>query len=467
MLQLATNVSEIRLQHGRATAAELRPMFPPGADSVVLLSSSDPEVAAFSPASIELYRMYGAGDGNVRRIAVACVGVGHALLRARGASGALADVDYLLLPVTCLPRIIPDVTVTPVLASPDGATRVAIRPATIPDARVTVVVSVAPAGLVQHTLRVFFEPFIEDQAPELLFTHAGGFAPGEARVSLTAFGGNYEGVVAPDLFSVPIAGPSVIVPERALSIQPNSFKHLPLALDTPPSALTRVFATSSDPSVVAVDGPLELRDTALDVFTCTHAGRRGTAVISFRIESDGGAGETYSAFEFPAALSVNVTARGPGFILSASQLQVASGAPATLTIGPDTVPDSRTELAVSVEQSGSFVSLSPSTFVFLQGVPGQTASLTATWLAPGEALLSLAARGGVYQGTLLASQARITALAPLPGPPRNLVATRSPGRVITLAFAAPVALLAFLVLLFFLVQAALQSKQRTLAIASV
>jgi len=62
------NTTSIRLQFGGGEEVQLRPTFPPGDDSAIVLSSTAPAVAEVYPAGVELYRMHGIGAGNTRQV---------------------------------------------------------------------------------------------------------------------------------------------------------------------------------------------------------------------------------------------------------------------------------------------------------------------------------------------------------------------------------------------------------------
>ena len=438
--------SDMVLQYQRRASAAILPNVAPSDDISVQVrvvelaedgsdtprSSSD--IVQVTPSSFEMYRVDRTGERNLRTLEFYCAKTGSVEIELRGTGGNFGDVIYHPIRLRCLPGLMVSPAETPVLASPIGNATVTVRPNAVPNERVTVVVTANKPNVVRHTLRLYFEAFLENQEQEISIQHAGSFFDDDCLLSLAAYGGNFDGVQVPDVVHARIARPDLIVPQRSVSVQPNTFTTLGVYLDTAPSAGTYITATCSDTSIVTIDGPLLVYGTAMQLFTITHV-EPGQATISFSLSALM-QGSTYANVTLPSSLSVQVTALGSGFIASASQVKLLPGAPQAITIGPDAVPDSRVELQIEVEPAG-IISISPAVAYFEQGTPGQYSTLHITWLQAGDCVLNLRSMGGNFQSITRRAIVAIQALPTLPTQPLHVEASKLVDRNLGITFSPP------------------------------
>jgi hypothetical protein len=146
----------------------------------------------------------------------------------------------------------------------------------------------------------------------------------------------------------------------------------------------------------------------------------GECFISFLVSAPGNS--TYGRIS--ATHTVRVTALGPGFLTSASQAALSSASPSvSVSIAPDTLPNSRVVLSVVASQPG-LVSVFPSELSFSEGET-TAKSLTLTWVAAGEVTLDFLASGGNYQNVERRGALRVTCLPSIPAPPATVSAAAS------------------------------------------
>lgn len=179
-------------------------------------------------------------------------------MQVRGSSGNYANVLYSPMRVECLPGFI----VSPpnpagVLAQPDGSTTITITPTDVPDARVTLVVSSSPFGIIDHAPRLFFEPFLNTQSQTLTIRHSGVPTAATASISIVAYGGAYHGAIAPDVVNISVAAPTAILPLTSITVQPTSFTLLPIRFDTRPQVSVAQPPASQSPTPQHSSAPVE------------------------------------------------------------------------------------------------------------------------------------------------------------------------------------------------------------------
>lgn len=418
--------NDISMQVRVVSVGEHRPM--PGA----VRQPSD--IVQVTPQYFEMYRVDGIGVRNQRTLQFFCAKTGSVQIEFEGTGGNYDDVLYHPIQIRCLPGLLVSQSVTPFLQSPNGSYVITIRPNVVPTERVTVVVTSSRPGIVRYSLRLYFEPFMENQVQELSVQHEGGYFDGDCTLSLQGYGGNFDGVDIPDIIHVRIARPDLVVPQRSISVQPNSFTSFPVYLDTNPSASTYISATSSDTTRATVNGPLLVYDTSVQVFTVTHVAP-GTTTITFSVSAMS-PGSTYANISLPSSMSVEVTALGSGFIVSASQINVLQGTPETITIGPDAVPDSRISLSVETEPAG-IVAVSPSLVYFEQGRSLQYATFQISWLTAGACAIVLKSMGGNFQSITRQSIVKVSALPTLPTAPLMVQSRRLVDKKLEVTFTEP------------------------------
>ena len=438
--------TDMVLQYQMSTNVNVLPRIPPSSDisvqvrvvtvgeheAGVVRASSD--IVQVTPMYFEMYRVDGTGAKNERVLTFFCAKTGSVQIEFEGTGGNYDDVLYHPIQIRCLPGLLVSPTVTPILASPSGSFAVTIRPNVVPTERVTIVVTASKPGVVRHTLRLYFEPFVEGQAQELAIEHAGGFFDDDCKISLQGYGGNFDGVDVPAVIHARIARPDLLVPQRSVSVQPNTFTTFPVYFDTFPSAGTYITATSSDTSRATINGPLLVYDTSPQYFTVTHIAP-GATTITFSLSALQ-PGSTYSNVTLPSSLSVAVAALGSGFIVSASQVNVLQGTPQTITIGPDAVPNSRVELTVETVPAG-IVDVSPSVVYFEQGKASQYATFTLTWQRAGDTVINVKSMGGNFQSITRNSFVSINALPTLPAAPLMVQSTSLVDKKLQVNFVPP------------------------------
>jgi hypothetical protein len=363
-----------------------------------------------------------------------CAKTGSVQIEFKGAGGNYDDVLYHPIKVRCLPGLLVQPAVTPILSSPHGLSVISIRPNVVPNEQVTVVVTASKPNVIRHTRRLYFEPFVEDQSADLVVHHNGGYFDDDCRLSLQGYGGNFDGVDIPELLHVRISRPDLVVPVRAISVQPNSYTTFPVHLDTSPSAGTYITATSSDTSRATINGPLLVYDTSEQIFTVTHIAP-GSTTITFSLQALI-PGSTYANVSLPSSLTVVVTALGSGFLVSSSQVDVLQGTPSTITIGPDAIPDSRVELKVET-QPADIVSVLPPLVHFEQGTPGQYKTFQLTWLRAGDAVINLKSMGGNFQSITRQNFVRVNALPTLPAMPLMVQSRQLVDKKLEISFSPP------------------------------
>jgi hypothetical protein len=438
--------SDLVLQYQTAATVNILPSIAPSTDISVQLrvvtgkdqagvgETALSDIVRVTPDYFEMYRVDGTSTKNQRTLTFFCKKTGSVQIEFEGDGGNYDDVFYHPIQIRCLPGLLVTPSVTPLLASPNGSTSISVRPNVVPTDQVTVVVGASKQGVIRHTLRLYFEPFVENQVQQIIVDNAGGFFDNQLNLSLQAYGGNFDGVNIPDIIIVRVSRPDLVVPLRAIVVQPSSFTTFPVYLDTFPSAGTYITATSSDPSRATINGPLLVYDTSVQVFTVTHAAP-GATTITFSVRAMT-ARTTYSNVTLPSSLSIAVTALASGFISSKSEVNLLQGIPETITIGPDAVPDSRVELAVEIKPGG-IASVSPSAVFFEQGKASQYSTFTITWLQPGDCVINLKSMGGNFQNIVRNSIVKIRALPSLPAAPLMVLARRLIDRKLEVSFSAP------------------------------
>jgi len=438
--------SDMVLQYQRSANVNVLPRIPPSGDisvqvRVVTVGAREAgvvrapsDIVQVTPMYFEMYRVDGTGVKNERVLNFFCAKTGSVQIEFEGTGANYDDLLYHPIQIRCLPGLLVSPTVTPILASPSGSSVVTIRPNVVPTERVTIVVTASKPGVVRHTIRLYFEPFIEGQTRELIVEHAGGYFADNCTLSLQGYGGNFDGVDVPAVIRAQIARPDLAVPQRAISVQPNTFTTFPVYFDTSPSVGTYITATSSDTSRATINGPLLVYDTSVQYFTLTHV-KPGPTTITFSLRALE-PGSTYSNVTLPSSLSVAVAALGSGFIVSASQVNVLQGTPQTITIGPDAIPDSRVELSLVTVPTG-IVAVSPSVVYFEQGKASQFATCTITWLQAGDTAINVQSMGGNFQGITRNSFVTITALPTLPAAPLMVQSTGLVDKKLMVSFVSP------------------------------
>jgi len=427
--RLVAQPDTLQLQYLGSASLTLSPAESPSMDMSLDVSALDlvltdeagattwAAVLAVSPPSISLRKADGTLAANSRNITVECLRAGVARVQVRGTAGNYASLLYAPVTVECLPGLQFSRRDLGTLSAPDGSTTVLLTPTDIPDERVTVVITSSPPGIVEHPPRVFFEPFLNTQSRSIVLRHSGFPQAATASISVAAYGGIYQGSVAHDALEVAVAPPTMLLPVTAVFVQPTSSSQLPVAFDTRPADPVTVTAVSSDPSVATVNGPLVARDTGGVSFTVTHVGE-GFSTISFNLSTGNLTNSTYSTVTVPE--TVAVTAYGPGFLVSASQVRLAQMTSQTISVGLDTTPESRVVVTVVPSVAG-VVTLSPSTLEYDEGGTLVT-SLTLTWAAPGEATLEFRSQGGVYHEIVRSARVHVTSLPPLAVAPASVAA---------------------------------------------
>lgn len=277
-----------------------------------------------------------------------------------GSSGNYANVLYSPITVECLPGfVVSSPNPAGVLAQSVGSTSITISPTDIPDARVTLVVTSSPPGIVDHAPRLFFDPFLHTQSQTLTIRHSGVPTAATASISIVAYGGIYHGATAPHVLNVSVAAPAVIIPFTSITVQPTSFAMLPISFDTRPEDPVTVTAVSSDTSVATVNSPLVARDTGGVSFTVSHV-TEGACNISFILSTGNISDSTYSDVAVPTVVSV--TAFGPGFLVSATQISLQEMTSQTISVGLDTTPESRVEVTVTPSGNDRIIPSLPFSF---------------------------------------------------------------------------------------------------------
>ena len=127
-------------------------------DSVltVNLASTDSNVMTVSPSILTFHP-----PKNRRTLTVFCAKTGSVQIELQGTGGNHGDILYHPIEIRCLPGLLVSPTAPPVLKSPLGSAEIMIRPNVIPTDHVTVVVLASRAGVVRHTLRLYFEPYAQ------------------------------------------------------------------------------------------------------------------------------------------------------------------------------------------------------------------------------------------------------------------------------------------------------------------
>ena len=438
--------ANVVLQYQRSTTITIQPRVAPSDDISIqarvvtvgehtageLRSPSD--IVQVTPQHLSMNRVDGIGSKNQRTLTVFCAKTGSVQIELEGTGGNHGDILYHPIEIRCLPGLLVSPTAPPVLKSPLGSAEIMIRPNVIPTDHVTVVVLASRAGVVRHTLRLYFEPYKENQVQILAVHHGGSYFDDECTLSLQGYGGNFDGVDIPDAVRVQVLHPDLVVPVRAVSLQPNSFTTLAVYLDTQPSSGTIITAVSSDPSRVAINGPLLVYDTSEQLFTLSHVAP-GHSTITFSLTAVS-PDSTYSNVSLSKDLYVQVSAMGSGFIVSASQVSIVNGAPETITIGPDAVPDSRVKVIVETVPAG-IVSIQPSVVYFDQDSFLQFATFTLTWLQPGKCAINLNSIGGNFHEIARDEIVTVTALPTLPAAPLMVQSRKLAGRKLEISFSPP------------------------------
>jgi len=438
--------SDMVLQYERSTSVTILPRVAPSSDisvqiRVVTVGEQKQgtirtlsDVVQVRPQYFEMYRVDSTSVKNQRALQFYCAKTGSVQIEFEGTGGNYDDVLYHPIQLRCLPGLLVNPSLIPVLSSPGGSAILTVGPNVVPTERVTIVVTATKEGVIWHTLRLYFAPFVENQVQELSVEHGQGYFDDDCKLSLQGYGGNFDGVDIPEIIHVRVARPDLVVPLREISVQPNTFTTLPVYLDTKPSLGTYITATSSDPTRATINGPLLVYDTSVQVFTISHV-EPGPTTITFSVSALK-PGSTYSNVTLSLSLSVAVTALGSGFIVSSSQVNILQHTPQTITIGPDAIPDSRVELIVETEPVG-IVSVSPSVVYFGQGIPSQFATFQLTWLMGGDCVINLKSMGGNFQSITRHSFVTVNALPMLPAAPLNVHSTRLVDKKLQITFSPP------------------------------
>jgi hypothetical protein len=438
--------SDMVLQYQRSADVNIMPRVAPTSDFSVQVrvvtvgehvageTRAPSDIVQVTPLYFEMYRVDGTNEKNQRTLRFFCAKTGSVQIEFEGTGGNYEGSLYHPIQIRCLPGLLINPTAPAILASPDGSNTISIRPNVVPDDRVTIVITANKQGVIHHTRRLYFEPFVQNQVQELVVEHAGNYLDGECILSLKGYGGSFDGVDVPDAIHVRVSRPGLIVPVRTISVQPNSITTFSVYLDTFPSAGTYITATSSDPSRATINSPLLVYDTSEQVFTVTHVSP-GATTIHFSLSSNT-PGSTYANISLPSSLSVTANALGSGFIVSSSQVSVLQGVSKTITIGPDAVPDSYVSLSVEIEPPG-IVSISPSEVNFEQGIASQYAVLQITWSQAGECAINLRSVGGNFHELFLPSIVKISALPALSASPLMVQSRKRINRKLEVSFSPP------------------------------
>jgi hypothetical protein len=350
--------THLNIQLGSTSSFELSPSVAPESDLVISITALTQNktditgiqeaiaIAYTSPASILLYRVHGNRKENRRLINVSCVQPGKTLTQFIGRSGNFALMDCTLLPVTCLPGFSLSKKITKSLSGQNSTDEVQISLQSIPSFQVTVILTSSDPELATFTRRLVFEPFLSHQTQTIVIEHAGSFRSGTVFLSLLAFGGNYDGAELLRAIEVPIIGPSLVLSANSLLVQPGGTSTFYVRLDTAPSASVWINASTSDASVVTVQGPnFPFTDTSFQLFNVTYVGF-GQAEIQILVISK--PGSTYGDYvnQTNNNMVLNVQAQGPGFVFNQTMVTLPADGIDYLSFGPDSAADSTVHVMV-------------------------------------------------------------------------------------------------------------------------